>query len=376
MVKNSANHVQNYPADADIRLSKVGCMIPFRTIEIHHHGQISLCCYTWLPEFCGNILTDSAQQILENFKRQEILQGMRQGRFDHCTDHCPRISQFLTEGSNPDIVPLEELDHRLSTAFYHVYFTYDDSCNLECPSCRKHLTVHKLNDHTNPTAVRLAQIHHKVTQLVQLLLDQGHTVQLDITGSGDPFASPIYWNYLKELAAAPIHPNLRIGLQTNGVMMTERRWQDIRPLWPHIHNINVSVDAATADTYKIVRKGGNFEVLVANLDHLDAMIARGDLPILSTWVNNFIVQRDNFRELQQFMEWQLTYKSMTTAWTNLIAQWSHLADDEYRDMAIWQQGHAQRSELIEILKDPIFDNPRIYLGNMSTLRSQALAYSA
>ena len=376
MVKNAANHVLNYPADADLRLSKVGCMIPFRTIEIHYLGQISLCCYTWLPEFCGNILTDSPHEILENVKRQEILQGMRQGRFDHCTDHCPRISQFLTEGHNPDIVPLEDLDRLLHQAVYHVYFTYDDSCNLECPSCRKHLTVHKLNDRNNPTAVRLEQIHDKVKQLVQLLLDQGNRVQLDITGSGDPFASPIYWNYLKELAAAPVHHNLWIGLQTNGIMMTEKRWQEIQPLWPHIHNINVSIDAATAETYKIVRKGGNFDVLVANLDYLDVMIARGDLPILSTWVNNFIVQRDNFRELKQFMEWQLGYKSMTTAWTNLIAQWSHLSDDEYRDMAIWQQGNAHRSELVEILKDPIFDDPKVYLGNMSTLRSQALAQTA
>ena len=370
MVKNVANHAQHYPADAVQRLSTVGCVIPFRTIEIQSYGDITLCCYTWLPEHCGNILTDSPDDILQNFKRQEILAGMRKGKFDHCTDHCPMITQFVNTGYNHSIVPVAELDSRIANTNFRVYFSYDESCNLQCPSCRKSLIVHKMNDHSNPNAMRLAQIHEKVKQLVQLLLDQGHIVQLDITGSGDPFASPIYWHYLKELAAAPVHENLKIGLQTNGLMMTAKHWAEIQPLWPHIYNINVSVDAATADAYRTVRKGGNFDTLVENLDHLDAMIARGDLPTLASWVSNFIVQRDNFRELKQFVEWQLRYKSMSAVWTNLIAQWRHLTDEEYKDMAVWQQGNHLRSELIDILKDPIFGDNRVFLGNMSNLRTQ------
>ena len=369
MVKTVAGQAGSWPPDFDQQLSIVGCTVPFKTIEIHSNGEITLCCYTWLPELCGNILSDSPQQILDNARRQDILAGMRQGRFDRCTDHCPRISQFLMQGSNPDIVPTEQLAAAVHKAFYHIYLTYDKSCNLQCPSCRKNLIVHKLNDTDNPTVVRLLAIHHKVKQLIQMLLYQGHAVQLNITGSGDPFASPLYWNYLTELAAQPQDPRLTLALCTNGVLMTAAHWQRIRSLWPHIASINVSIDAATEQTYKVVRKNGNFAQLKHNLDHLDSMIAGGHLPNLHTWTNNFIVQRDNFRELTQFIEWQLTYEHLNVIWTNLIAQWSHITDEEYRDMAIWQQANPHRAELVDMLKNPVFDDPRIYLGNMSTLRS-------
>ena len=371
MVKNVANHAPGYPADAAARLSTVGCVIPFRTIEIHQDGDITLCCYTWLPEFCGNILTDTPQQILENFKRQAILQGMRQGRFDHCTDHCPRLTEFIVNGSHYNLVPLADMDISIANTAFRVYLTYDKSCNLQCPSCRSSLIMHKLEDQHNPIAVKLIQIHAKVKQLIQLLLDQGHTVTLDITGSGDPFASQIYWNYLKELSAGPVNSNLAIGLHTNGIMMTEKHWAEIKPLWPRIIGMNVSVDAATAETYRLVRKGGNFETLVKNLDNLDAMIARGDLPGLNSWINNIIVQKDNFKELKHFMEWQLSYKSLHRVWTNLISQWGHISDEEYQSMAIWKQGHHLRDQLIDILKDPIFRDPRIDLGNMINLMPPA-----
>jgi len=372
MVRIVAQNPQDYPQDADLRLSKVGCVVPFRTMEISEYGHVSLCCHTWLPEYCGNVLTDSLEEILQNSKRQEILSGMRRGCFDHCTDHCPSIDQFLATGSTPRFLPLDQLDQGIDMFDYTINFIYDESCNLTCPSCRKHLIVHRPDDLSNPVSMRLLGIHDRVKQMVQLLLDQGHVVKLNITGSGDAFASPLYWSYLKELAGQQLSPNLKLSLNTNGVLMTERSWNEIRPLWPLIKIISVSVDAATDDTYKKVRRGGNFQRLVANLDHLNVMIARGDLPNLNTYTTNFIVQRDNFRELKQFVEWQLQYQTLSVVWLNQIAQWNHLSDDEYADMAIWRDGNSQRSELCDLLRDPVFDDPRVYLGNLSGIRMEAL----
>jgi hypothetical protein len=36
-------------------------------------------------------------------------------------------------------------------------------------------------------------------------------------------------------------------------------------------------------------------------------------------------------------------------------------------MAIWQDNHPERSKLIEILKNPIFNNDQVKLGNMAAL---------
>lgn len=353
------------------KLSSTGCTVPFKHIEIHSWGQVSICCHTWLPEWCGNLLNDSVEEVMNNIKKKEIQEGMRRGDYSSCNDLCPQLNQFLTTGLDEErawsIVPLERLDKQIAFNRYQIYFSYDPSCNLQCPSCRKGLIVHRPDDPKDTEAARIVKIHNKVKELVKYLLDQGEKVDLSITGSGDPFASPIFWSYLKELASAEVPDNLGILLQTNGVMMTEHYWNEIKPLWKAIRFVNISVDAATEATYKIVRKNGNFTKLKNNLEFFDQMVLDKQFPNLYGWQTNFIVQKANYKELKEFVEWQLSYKSIRNVWTNLIAQWHHLSDEEYTEMAIWKEGNEDRDILIEILKDPIFKNPKIKLGNMNAL---------
>ena len=355
------------------QLSSMACMTPFKHIEIHSHGQISVCCQTWLPKWCGNLLTDDPATVLDNINRKTIVDDMRNGCFDHCNDLCPQLNKYLTNGPSGDqtwsIVPVDSLEQRIIKEPYWVYFSYDPSCNLQCPSCRTNLIVYRPDNSADKDAARIVIIHNKVKEIIKLLLATGSEVRLSITGSGDPFASPLYWEYLKELASTPQPSTLKIILQTNGVMMTEQNLLEIKSLWPHISYMNISIDAATEGTYKIVRKNGNFKRLQKNLDTFDSMIVDGCFPNFEGWQTNFIVQRDNYKELGKFIEWQLTFKSKPMVWTNLISQWYHMSDEVFNKMAIWQDNHPDRAELVEILKNPIFKNNQIKLGNLSSLVS-------
>jgi len=351
-------------------LSKYACATPFRHIEIHMSGKVSAFCQTWVPTWVGNLLTDSPEDVINNLDRRKIQDDMRQGKFTNCNDQCPQLNSLLNGHKREfywDIVPKEKLDNLLAHRSMDVYFSYDPSCNLQCPSCRHGLIVWDPEDMSDHKAQQAKRIHEKVKTLIELLVTQHSRVVLSITGIGDPFASPLYWGYLEELASKPIPPNLFINLQTNGVMMTEQNWNSIKPLWPHISYVNVSVDAATEETYKIVRKNGNFKRLQKNLDLLDQMIVDKCFPNISGWQSNLIVQKANYKELVQFVEWHLGFKSKPIIWTNLIAQWYHMDDTQFKAMAIWQDNHPEKSELIEILKNPIFNNDQVKLGNMAAL---------
>ena len=48
------------------------------------------------------------------------------------------------------------------------------------------------------------------------------TFEINVTGSGDPFASIIYREMLTELNGKDF-PNLKVNLNTNGVMFTHQR---------------------------------------------------------------------------------------------------------------------------------------------------------
>lgn len=349
-------------------LSKNACMAPFKHIEIHSHGGVSGCCHSWLPVFMGNFLHDSVDDIINNRERKEIQDSMRKGEFSKCNDQCPQLNSLISGNKNYwDIVPIDQLNQQLPRTAMNIVFSYDLSCNLQCPSCRDSLIIWRPDDPNDSHGQRIKAIHEKVKVLVDRMLEEHPIVKLSITGSGDAFASPLYWDYLLELASKPINKNLRLQLKTNGVMMTEENWNQIKPLWPQIDYIEVSVDAATEEAYKIVRKNGNFKRLKKNLEVLDRMVDSGCFHMGFNWQTNFIVQRDNYRDLKDFVVWQLTYKSKPIIWTNLLAQWYHLDDERFKGMAVWQEGHVNRNELIEMLKDPIFKNPQIKLGNLSSL---------
>jgi hypothetical protein len=353
---------------ADLYLTGKGCITPWKHIEIHSHGQVSACCHTWLPLWVGNLLDETAQEVIDNAERKRVQDNMRQGNFSDCNDQCPQLNSLLTGGKKYwDIVPLDTMQQSIDNSVIQIGFSYDHSCNLQCPSCRTSLKVWDPYDVNDVDGQRIAKIHARVKDMIKILLDQGKRVSLNITGSGDAFASPLYWDYLVELASAPIPKNLTIDIKTNGVMMTKENLEKIKPLWPITNCVEVSVDAAFEETYKIVRKNGNFKKLKRNLDDFDQMVADGCFPNMFQWQTNFIVQRDNYRELKEYVEWHLGFKSKPVIWTNLLAQWYHMNDDQFNSMAIWQESHPNRGELIEILRDPIFKHPSVKLGNMSAM---------
>jgi MoaA/NifB/PqqE/SkfB family radical SAM enzyme len=360
------NKPESYYKNADKRLSTRACTVPFLDMEIHQSGKVTLCCQTWLPTPVGNFLTDSAEEILNNADRIRIQENMRNGNFSDCNDKCPFLSQFLHNSIKrfDTFVPIKSLDNAIDTLPIVISLSYDPSCNLQCPSCRNSLIVWHATDVNGQQAQK---IHIRVKEMVSLLLEKhpNKKIILSITGTGDPFASPLYWNYLVELCQSSIPKNLLIALHTNGIMMTQETWEEIKPLWPHIQFISVSVDAATEETYNIVRKNGNFKKLQKNLLILDDMISSRCFINLKKWQNNIVVQKDNFKELKLFVEWMLTFKSKPMVWTSLIAQWGHLSNDQFNKMAVWQDIHPDRDELVKVLADPIFYNEQVRLGNLS-----------
>jgi MoaA/NifB/PqqE/SkfB family radical SAM enzyme len=315
----------------------------------------------------GNLLTDTIDEVVNNSKKLKVQTNMRQGIFSDCTDYCHHLSSFLSNKNDYwPIIPIENLDNKLKNTTMHIQFSYDNSCNLQCPSCRTELTYWDpadINDHNGQI---IKKVHARVKELIDVLLAQGNKILLQITGSGDPFASPLYWNYLLELANKPIHKNISIQLDTNGILMTEENLIKIKPLWPHIIRVNFSIDAATNKTYKIIRKNGNFTKLQKNLNILDHLIAEEKFPNLINWQTNFIVQKDNYKELEEYVKWQLTLKSKPLISLSLIGHWIHLSNDKFKSMAVWDSLHPERNILVEILKNPIFKNSQIR-GNISSL---------
>ena len=280
------------------RLSQLHCAHSFNHFIISEGGFVHLCCPTWLPTSVGNINKASLLEILQSQLVSDIQKTTSGGCFSYC-DHqlCPSLAVFNATGAIN--APLQATPVQPNKQIV-INLAYDRSCNLMCPSCRSEELL--VTEKNSPRL--LIETHEQVTQNIQTLLADGYEVTVHVTGSGDPFGSPRYSKFLREIS---IHKNLKINLSTNGVLMTPQRLENISTMLSHVY---VSVDAATESTYNIVRQGGAFKVLMNNLRLFDENVALGLYPNLQSWEVNLIVQKDNYLEMPAFIEWAKKFKTL------------------------------------------------------------------
>ena len=145
------------------KLNGLACKVPFTYFEILARGDITACCFSWLPVEVGNILTDSTEDIINNIDRIRIQNNMKNSLFNDCNDLCPTLNSLLSFDCSPhNIVPIQELDNAIKKSPISIGFTYDRSCNLQCPSCRNNLIMWDPYDLNSLDGQRLMTIHNKV----------------------------------------------------------------------------------------------------------------------------------------------------------------------------------------------------------------------
>ena len=176
---------------------------------------------------------------------------------------------------------------KLETTAHTIEISYDKSCNLSCPYCRQELFVCKGSE-----TARLGKIHAKVFGNGRKGLKR-----IMLSGCGDPLASKIHRDFLKNFDSKN-YSEVRIKLQTNGLLLTPEMWKGISKSHDAIDWISISIDAATKETYKINR-GGNFDRLLKNLEFVSNLRKEN---IIEAFNINFVVQANNFREMRQFIE--------------------------------------------------------------------------
>jgi MoaA/NifB/PqqE/SkfB family radical SAM enzyme len=106
-------------------------------------------------------------------------------------------------------------------------------------------------------------------------------------------------------------------------------------------------------------------MLDKNLKILNELIKNNSFERLSGWQTNFTVQKGNYKELVDYVKWQLTHDQLSTIFFNCIAQWGHLTDNSFDRLNINQE---DKLLLKEILSDNIFNNKKVMLGNLHSFR--------
>lgn len=346
------------------------CSKPFTWFEVsrgQREGEVFLCCPTWLDTPAGNIEEQSVAEIWNGPVAEAIRRSILDGSFKYCRgDRCPHLQtlSFPVQRVNTvtDPLMLAVLADELTIVPWgpkEVNCSYDRSCNLSCPSCRTQLIVE--------TARReqINGIQHRLT--TEAL---GDAELLYITGSGDPFGSPFFRQWLRSMRREHMPRLQRLHLHTNALLWTPTMWEtipaEIRAL---IRSTEISIDAATSATYAINRRGGQFETLRRNLDFIATL--RRDGPLRDLCIH-MVVQENNFREMPEFVSLGRDVHADRVYFSRLV-NWGTFTEDEYQQRAVHERRHASHDEFLRVLRHPDLLSRDVDLGNLTSLQERATA---
>lgn len=343
------------------------CRNPFEKVEIHANGKMYNCCPGWTDLPLGDVGENGVDDLWNSDVSQEFRRSILDGSFRYCRHKiCPAIQNgslpTLEEARQTpkyrDIIDQKKL---VADAPTIIDFSHDRSCNLACPSCRTDKILL-----TEGGEFKTVKSHHD--QLVDAYFSEptDRKFAIKVTGSGDPFASKIYREFLFGLNGADF-PNLTVNLQTNGVMFTEKNWQNIHKIHRNLGFILVSCDAATPETYSPIRKGGDWDLLMKNLAHLGARRAEG---CFNHYRMDFVVQAENFHEMPAFVD--LAKKmGVDMVYFMLVRNWGTWPKEVYETKCIWKKTHPKFDTFMETLRDPRLGDAVVNLGNLTHYRKVA-----
>ena len=361
------------PRDLDADLKTRFCARPFESIEMQENGSIYLCCPVWLPTRAGNLVSGNAREIWNSERAQAARAAILDGSFALCDkEMCPEIQA----GTLPTIEEArkepryrEIIDQKKTVIDgipRFINMSHDRSCNLTCPSCRTQRI-----SHVKGAAYTLTKkLHDKlVAEFLTEPSDQDFT--LSVTGSGDPFGSRVYREFLREFDGAKF-PNMKLNLQTNGVLLNAKEWQRLAKLHKNVNAVIVSFDAARPETYAITRRGGSWTELMKNMEMIGELRREGTVKYLRL---DYVVQDVNFREMEEFVLLAKTF-SPDVIYFSRAAFWGTWTRAEYKEKCVWDPDHPEHDDFVEMISRPVFDDPVVTLGNLSEFRRQALKLAA
>ncbi len=342
--------------------ARLYCSKPFECLEVHEEGKSYLCCPRWLSMPAGNIADQSVLEVWNGARARDIRRSILDGTFQYC-DHeaCPWLKTKSGPVSRMEEVRSPSLRRAIREGLLElprgpreINASYDRSCNLSCPSCRSSVIVE------SGKRERILALQEKIER--QALPDAD---LLYITGSGDPFGSPLFREWLRGMNRDRLGALKAIRLHSNGLLWTREAWESLpEAARERVTSAEISIDAAEPATYAENRRGGSFERLLENLQFIGGLRRSGALRALDF---SMVVQENNFAQMPDFARLGRRFGA-DRVFFGRLENWGTFSETEYRRRAVHRPEHPRHGELRKVLADPILAEPFILLGNLADLR--------
>ena len=270
-----AYKLNNMPRGKNIKIPITNsCNVPYRHVVVDFNSNCLICeCDGWLPIPVGKVTDfESLQDLFNSPIAQVLQQDIDDKKFTWCAvEYCNIKNQNIIKRK------------------FELAINIDESCNLNCPSCRRDSIMHI----SGPEVERKQQ---DINRIMTWLKNFNEPIHIILSGNGDPLASNIIRPLIKNYQPKSTQT---FRLFTNGLLL--KKQLENSPLLPNITEFSISVDAGSAEVYEKVRLGGRWKVLLENLQYLKALQKENSVQL------NFAVQNSNWHDLSNFVDLCLSH---------------------------------------------------------------------
>lgn len=329
----------------DTNCYDLNCKTMHNHCEIGDVGNLYFCCATFLYHPTGNVNDNTFDEIWNGVVHKIMCLSMENKTYSFCNKElCPLFIGRDGKSELMEFTEYEKMQDRVKT----ISVGLDDSCNLKCVTCRKELYIAQKEE--------LEQKKYYVEIVKRDMMQDAEFVIM--AGAGEVFCSPVYRDFY---TSDVLNGTKWIRLLTNGTLFNEKNWQTLIRNKTAKFMLTVSVDAATKDTYEHIRKGGNFEILKRNMAFAARLRKKGEL---SYFRMNFVVQKENYKEMIPFVEWGLELGTDEIFFTK-IRNWGTYTKEEFKEISMMEEdGMTPKEELVKVLEHPVMKNPIVDLGTI------------
>lgn len=318
-----------------INLDDYICSVPFTSLEIHNNVCF-VCCPSWLP----NKVELSKIDLKDVYNSEPIIdirKSMLDGSFRYCDKKlCPWLSKLIETGNLEKSSPIfskynipseiyDSINENQNVVPTNIVMNFDRTCNYKCPSCRVDLIVENREG--------IKRVEKTIKEIDEYFSKNVKTIYL--TGSGDPFVSVGFRNYLRNFNPSK-YPNLqRIHLHTNASMWNKEMWDSMPKIHKYVKSCEISIDAGSKDTYENkTRLGGNWENLMNNLNFIST------LPIRVK--TSFVVQDTNYNEMETFYNLMYSiFDKKVNVFFGKLTNWGTFSESEFKLKQVCDTSHPE-----------------------------------
>jgi MoaA/NifB/PqqE/SkfB family radical SAM enzyme len=332
-----------------VDLKQYTCSNPFTTLEIHDNVGF-VCCPSWLPnkiELNGTSLKD----VYNSEPVVDIRNSILDGSFKYCNKElCPHLSRLLNYGVTSGPIHLKSNSNYTTpiiepTTPTTILMNFDRTCNYKCPSCRVDLIVE--------SSKGIERIEKTIEEIDTYY--SANVKTLYITGTGDPFVSVSFRNYLRNFNPKKYPKLTSIHFHTNASMWTKEMWDSMPNVHKYVTSCEISIDAGTQNTYENkTRLGGKWDTLINNLKFIST------IDTLKSVKTSFVVQDSNYMEMETFYNLMYSiFGKKVNVFFGKIINWGTFSDGEFKLKQVWDINHPEH-ELFKKEFNRIWKNTNLF----------------